>query len=162
MERLINIARREQKRSGDELKTLFDTSVIIAALIESHPMHDRAFPWLRQAKAKEFEMVVASHTLAELYAVLSTLPTKPRISAAVAWRLVHENIEAAGKIVSLTPAEYASTIKRISESGLVGGITYDALIAKVAQKTSVERLVTLNVDHFMRVWPAGEKVIMAP
>lgn len=144
------------------MKTLFDTAVIIAALVESHPMHDRAFPWLKQAKAKEFELVVASHTLAELYAVLSTLPTKPRISAAVAWRLVHENIETSGKIVSLTPAEYSSTIKRISAAGLTGGVTYDALIARVAQKSKVERLVTLNVNHFKRVWAAGENVIIAP
>ena len=66
------------------MKVLFDTSVIVAALIESHPMHERAFPWLKQAKAREFDLVVASHTLAELYAVLSTFPIKPRITSATA------------------------------------------------------------------------------
>jgi len=35
------------------MKTLFDTSVIIAALVEAHPMHQRAFPWLKQAKAND-------------------------------------------------------------------------------------------------------------
>ncbi len=144
------------------MKSLFDTSVIIAALVESHPLHQRAFPWLKQAKAKEFELVVASHTIAELYAVLSTLPIKPKISPAVAWKLIHKNIEAIGKIVSLTPAEYTSAIKQLSELGLAGGVTYDALIAKVAKKTKVERLLTLNVDHFRRVWPEGKKVIIAP
>ncbi len=144
------------------MKTLFDTSVIVAALVESHPLHQRTFPWLKQAKAKEFELVVASHTMAELYAVLSTLPIKPKISPAVVWKLIHENIEAIGKIVSLTPAEYTFTIKQLSELGLAGGVTYDALIAKVAKKTKVERLLTLNVDHFRRVWPEGKKVIIAP
>ena len=33
----------------------FDTSLIIAALVESHPMHVRAFSWLKKAKAKDFE-----------------------------------------------------------------------------------------------------------
>ena len=84
------------------MKTLFDTSIIIAALVESHPMHARASPWLKQAKTKAFEPVAASHTLAELYAVLSTLPIKPRISPAVAWRLIHENIS---RVISLTSAE---------------------------------------------------------
>jgi predicted mannosyl-3-phosphoglycerate phosphatase (HAD superfamily) len=56
-------------------------------------MHEIAFPWLKKAKVKEFELIVASHTLAELYAVLSTLPVKPRISPSNAWRLVNENIE---------------------------------------------------------------------
>lgn len=144
------------------MKILFDTSVIIAGLIESHPMHEKSFPWLKQAKAKEFELVVASHTIAELYAVLSTLPIKPRISPAVTWKLIHENIEAITKIVSLTPAEYISTIKEISELGLAGGITYDALIVKVAQKSKVERLLTINIDHFKRVWPEGKKVIIEP
>jgi predicted nucleic acid-binding protein len=144
------------------MKILFDTSVIIAALVESHPMHQRAFPWLKQSKKNEFELIIACHTIAELYAVLSTLPTKPRISPAAAWRLVHENIEAIGKIVSLTAAEYSSVIKKISERGLVGGITYDALIAKVAEKSKVEQLLTLNSNHFKRVWPEGEKIIVSP
>ena len=144
------------------MKTLFDTSVIIAALVESHPMHDRAFPWLRQAKANEFEFVVAGHTLAELYAVLSTLPIKPRISPLVAQKLIHENIEVSAKIVSLTSVEYSTTIKRLSELGLVGGIVYDALIAKVAEKSKAERLLTLNIKHFKRVWPEGDSIIAVP
>ena len=135
---------------------------MIAALVESHPKHEIAFPWLKQAKTKAFELVIASHTLAELYAVLSTLPIKPRISPAVAWRLIHENIEAVSKIISLTSSEYSATIKRLSESGLIGGIVYDGLIAKVAQKTGVKRLLTLNGDHFKRVWPAGKDVIVSP
>jgi len=32
------------------MKTLFDTSVIVAGLIEAHPMHGRAFPWIKQAR----------------------------------------------------------------------------------------------------------------
>jgi predicted nucleic acid-binding protein len=144
------------------MRTLFDTSLLIAALVESHPMHEKAFPWLKQAKEKKFELFVASHTLAELYAVLTTLPIKPRISANSAWKLIHENIDGIGKIVSLTPSEYFSTIKRISELGLAGGITYDALIAKVAEKSKVERLITLNTDHFRRIWPGDKKVIVAP
>jgi predicted nucleic acid-binding protein len=144
------------------MKTLFDTSVIVAALVESHPMHERAFPWLKQAKEKQLELYIASHTLAELYAVLSTLPLKPRISSSVAWRLVKENIESISKVISLTPAEYSSTVKGLSDMGLIGGIIYDALIAKVAQKAKVERLLTLNTEHFKRVWQNGGDKIIAP
>ena len=144
------------------MKTLFDTSVIVSGLIEAHPMHSRAFRWVKQAKAGEFELVVASHTIAESYAVLSVLPIKPRISPLVARKLLRENIVSICKIISLTPTEYLNTINRLSESGLVGGITYDALIARVAQKSRVERLITLNVEDFRRVWPEGEDVIVAP
>ena len=143
-------------------KQLLDTTVMVAALVESHPMHLRAFPWLKMAREHQFELIVASHTLAELYSVLTTLPLKPKISSSIAWRLIKENIVSCGKIMSLTPAEYSSTINRLAEMGLFGGITYDALIAKVAQKAKVERLLTLNIDHFKRVWPEGENRIVAP
>ena len=144
------------------MKILFDTSVFVAALVESHPAHKSAFPWLKQARAKQFDMIVAAHTIAELYAVLSTLPIKPRISPLIARKLISENIETVGKLISLTPREYVSVIKQISELGLAGGITYDALIAQVAQKANVEKLLTLNGDHFARVWPKGDKLIVMP
>lgn len=144
------------------MKILFDTSVIIAGLVEAHPMHKKAFPWLRQAKAIMFELIVASHTIAELYAVLSTLPIKPRITPLIAWKLINENIEPNSKIISLTAGEYKSVVRQMSESGLAGGIIYDALIAKVAQKSKVERLLTLNIDNFNRVWPGGDKIISLP
>ena len=144
------------------MKILFDTSVLVAALVESHPAHKRAFPWLKQARANEFDMIVAAHTIAELYAVLSTLPIKPRISPLVARKLISENIETVARIISLTSREYISVIRQISELGLAGGITYDALIAKVAQKANVERLLTLDADHFTRVWPDGDQLIVVP
>jgi len=144
------------------MKILFDTSVLVSALVESHPSHKRAFPWLKKARLKEYDMIVAAHTIAELYAVLSTLPIKPRISPLIAGKLISENIETVGKIISLTPREYITVIQQISELGLVGGITYDALIAKVAQKANVERLLTLNADHFTRVWPDGDELIVMP
>jgi hypothetical protein len=56
-------------------------------------MHKRAFPWLKQARAKEFDMIVVAHTIAELYAVLSTLPIKPLVSPLIARKLISENIE---------------------------------------------------------------------
>jgi predicted nucleic acid-binding protein len=87
------------------MRTLFDTSVLVAAFIEGHPKHERALPWLSKAKAQEFEFVVSSHTLAESYAVLTTLPVKPRISPNVSWRLLHENIEGVAKTVSLFSLE---------------------------------------------------------
>lgn len=144
------------------MKILFDTSVIIAALVESHPMHPGTFPWLKRAKENHFDLIIAAHTIAELYAVLSTLPTKPRISPSAAWRLVHENIETIGRMVSLTAAEYSAVTKKISKRGLTGGIVYDALIAKAAEKSKVGQLLTLNPDHFKRVWPEGEKIIVYP
>ena len=144
------------------MKILFDTSVLVAAVVQPHPMHSRALPWLKRAKAGEYDFVVATHTLAELYAVLTTLPVKPRISSSTAWRLIQENIEGSAKTVSLSPSDYRQTIKRMADFGLSGGIIYDALIAIVAQKAGIERLMTFNADDFRRVWPEGEAIIYVP
>lgn len=144
------------------MRTLFDTSVLVAAFIEGHPKHERALPWLSKAKAQEFEFVVSSHTLAELYAVLTTLPVKPRISPNVSWRLLHENIESVAKTVSLSSLEYKAVIKRASELGLSGGIIYDALIAKVAEKSKAERILTFNLRHFRRVWEGKKEALIEP
>ena len=145
-----------------KMKIFFDTSVLVAAIVEPHPMHKRALPWLKRGKAGEFDMFIASHTLAELYAVLTTLPLKPKISTGTAWRLVHENVEVSAKIVFMSVSDYTSTIKLVADLGLTGGIIYDALIAKVAQKSGVERFLTFNVDDFKRVWPEGESILFIP
>ncbi|HEV2064753.1 MAG TPA: PIN domain-containing protein, partial [Thermoanaerobaculia bacterium] len=75
------------------MKVLFDTSVLVAAMVEPHPVHERALSWLKRARVGDFEFLVASHTLAELYAVLTTLPVRPRISPEIASRLVQQNVE---------------------------------------------------------------------
>ena len=144
------------------MKTLFDTSVLVAAIVEPHPMHNRALPWLQRAKTGELAFFIASHTLAELYAVLTTLHIKPMISPSTAWRLIHDNIEISAKIISLSPSDYQDIIKRVSEFGLSGGIIYDALIVRAAKKSKVERLLTFNSNDFKRVWPDGESIITIP
>lgn len=144
------------------MKTIFDTSVIVSGIVESHPMHPKCLTWLQRAKAGEVECIVVSHTLAETYAVLTTLPVKPRISPLVAQRLIHNNLQANARIVALTVADYWSTIQRMAEMGLSGGTVYDALIATVARRLSVDRLLTLNADDFRRVWPEGKLVISTP
>ncbi len=144
------------------MKTLFDTSVLVAAFVEPHPMHSRALPWLQSARSGEVAFFVASHTLAECYAVLTTLPVKPRISPSMAFRLVRENVETQAKIVSLSSLDYRHTVKRMADFGLSGGIVYDALIARAAQKSGIERLLTFNANDFIRVWPEGEPIIYVP
>jgi predicted nucleic acid-binding protein len=143
-------------------QVFFDTSVLVAAMVAAHPMHDRAFFWLKKAKAKEIGLAVCTHTLAELYAVLIRLPVRPKISPATAARLIRENVEAPATIVALSAADYRFVIKDLSERGLPGGTVYDALIARAARKSGADRLLTFNPDEFERVWPNGTEMIHVP
>ena len=144
------------------MKALFDTSVLVAASVETHPMHARARPWLKQALRGEIDFYVAAHSLAECYAVLTVLPLRPRIAPETAVRLIAENIERKAKIVALTVADYRSVVHELARLGLSGGIVYDAIVARAAAKAQVQRLLTFNPDHFTRVWPEGAEIVSVP
>ena len=143
------------------MKVFFDTTVLVAALVESHPRHARSFGSLAKAKGDEYEWAVSAHSLAELYAVLTTLPVKPRISPGTAWRLIDENFQSAS-VIPFTNADYTLTIQRLARAGLLGGIVYDALLARAAEKWGADRLLTLNLDDFRRASPASALKIEEP
>jgi predicted nucleic acid-binding protein len=144
------------------MKVLFDTSVLVAAMVEAHARHETALPWLEKARTGEVGYFVSAHTLAELFSVLSTLPTSPRPTAAIARRLIHENVERSARVVPLGRHDYSAVLRDMADLGLCGGIVYDALIARAARKAKVERLLTLNPGDFRRVWPDGTSIIASP
>ncbi len=144
------------------MKLLFDTSVLVAAIVEAHPHHSHALPQLQDVKSGKHEFFVAAHSLAELYAVLTSLLLKPKISPLTARRLIDENVISSANIISLSAADYKNTLKELSELALTGGIVYDALVAKAAKKSRIDRLLTFNAKDFQRVWPEGEDVIQTP
>lgn len=144
------------------MRVVFDTSVLVAGIVETHPDNDRAFPWLKRAKEGEFELIVATHTLAELYAVLTTLPVRPRISPGMAWRLIYENATRPAKLISISISDYNECIQSMVDLGLVGGTVYDALLVSVVKKTKADRLLTLNMRDFERVWPEGRGILAEP
>lgn len=141
------------------MKVLFDTSVLVAACVGSHPEHARCRSWLARALGGEVEMVVSTHTLAELYATLSGLPVRPRIGPSNARRLVRENVERHAQLVALSATDYRAVLDLAAETHLAGGVVFDALIARAAEKARVDHLLTLNPRDFERAWPtAGERV----
>lgn len=133
--------------------TIFDSSALIAAFVESHPKHKAAFTWLKQAKSKEFRYVVASHSIAEVYSVLTSAPFKPRISTSAARKLIEENITSDAKIISLSGQDYFQVIERMDQLGLKGGIVYDALVVECARKSKSKEILTSNTKDFIRLLP---------
>lgn len=144
------------------MRVLLDTSVLVAALVRSHPRHADTRPWLARALAGEVALVVAAHTLAELHATLTALPVRPRISPQTALRLRTESLPRTTKVVALTADDYQVVVQRMAELGLAGGVVYDALIARAVEAAEVDRLVTLNETDFRRAWPEGRDRITGP
>jgi predicted nucleic acid-binding protein len=139
-----------------------DTNVIVAGLVDEHAFHARALPWIVRASQSEDRLVLSDRTLAEAYAVLSTLP---RIRAATpdrAARALRRLIEVSSQTVDVSATETMETITMLAERKIPGRIVFDALIAKAAVKAKVDYLVTFNVRDFRRVWPLDPRMVREP
>lgn len=67
------------------MKVLYDTSVLIAALLVEHANHALAFPQLELARRGEVKGYISTHSLAELYSVMTRLPQPLRVFPNEAW-----------------------------------------------------------------------------
>jgi len=144
------------------VKALLDTSTLVAALVEGHVAHERAFSWLQRAHQREIEGMVAAHTLAELYAILTRLPVRPRLSAGRTWQIIQQDILTHLEVVALSAEDYRAVLVQLSQEEIIGGVVYDALIAQAALRTGVDILVTLNLKDFLRAYPGLKAQILAP
>jgi predicted nucleic acid-binding protein len=130
------------------MKVCFDTSILVAALVEDHPHHAPAFSVLLSAKDKKIEAYISTHALAELYAVLTRAPFTPPIYPAEARQMVEQSILPLVEVVSLSGVEYRGVVDECAEAGWTGGAIYDAIHIRAAKKAHCERLYTFNVKHF--------------
>jgi predicted nucleic acid-binding protein len=144
------------------VKILLDTSVLVAALVDAHPAHERGMSWFKRVVSGTDKGLVAAHSLADLYAILTTLPVQPAISALDAQQLIQKNIAEKLEIVPLSPQDYVQVVEQLSEIGVVGGATYDALILRAAANAEVDIVVTLNEKDFRRVNPSLADKVVAP
>jgi predicted nucleic acid-binding protein len=144
------------------VKILFDTSVLVAAMVESHPHHALALPWLQRVQQKSEVGVLAAHTLAELYAVLTRLPVHPRIPPSVAVQLIRTNVLTICKVVALSGDDYITLLDHLANVGIMGGAVYDAVLLHTAQKANVDQIVTLNESDFRRVYPLLADRVVSP
>lgn len=144
------------------MKILLDTSILVAAIVEAHPAHESALPWLQRVKNNGDTGIVAVHSIAELYAILTTLPVQPKISPKVAKQLIQQDIFSSCEIIALSDKDYKAVITHLSEAGISGGVTYDALILYAALKAEVEQIVTLNEKDFRRIYPELAEKITSP
>lgn len=144
------------------MKILLDTSVLVAAMVEAHPAHERGKTWFNRVTSGTDKGLVAAHSLAELYSILTTLPVHPPISASDAQQLIQKNVAEKLEIVSLSSEDYLQVVDQLAEIGIVGGATYDALILRAAENAKVDLVVTLNEKDFRRVNPNLADKVVAP
>jgi predicted nucleic acid-binding protein len=107
-------------------------------MVETHPAHARALPWLQRIHAGAVVGIVAAHALAEVYAVLTRLPVHPRITPQLANQVITHNIIDHCTVIALNADDYIQILTDLAGSGLIGGVTYDALAVYTARQTAVD------------------------
>ena len=125
---------------------LFDTNVVTAAIL-THREHHEVANLVFSHHRTNLTAAISTHSLAEIYNVLTG---RARIPTSDALRLMKLNLQNV-KLVSLEPNEYQKALQRVSSSGLSGGVIFDALIAECALKIGAEALFTFNLRHFTRL-----------
>jgi predicted nucleic acid-binding protein len=143
------------------VKVLFDTSVLVAALIVSHPKHESCFDRLKAAESGLIQGFISTHSLAELYSVITRLPVQPHVSPEQAQKVITEALQYL-EMISLLPSDYQTVIAQVANLNLPGGSIFDALIAQAALKAKVDVLMTLNPKHFIRLGTAIANLVQVP
>lgn len=141
------------------MRACFDTSAMVAALLQQHPHHVLAFPWLRKVHEGTVRGHLSTHGVAELFATLTALPLKPRLSPPDVQRIVNESILSRFTVIPLGEAEYRDAMDLVVARGLSSGAIYDALHLVGARKAGCEALVTLNLRHFQALAPDDPLVV---
>ena len=140
------------------MKIYFDTSVLIAALVEQLPHHEAALACLASA-CRDQDALTSTHTLAETYATLTALPLPRRIQSAEARLIVTESVQKKLTILPLPARIYERAMARVADRGLASGVIYDALHLQCAEGANCRRLCTYNLGDFQRLQPQGVALI---
>jgi predicted nucleic acid-binding protein len=141
------------------VKVFLDTSVLVAASSIHHQQHGASLAVYQQAHRSN--TYCAAHSLAEVYAALTRLPGPQRMSGPQAL-LVVDGVRERISTVALDENEYYLAIAEAVDQGILGGTTYDALIAYCALKAKATIIYTWNLDHFRRCGPEVAKRVQTP
>lgn len=143
------------------MKVCFDTSTLVAALLQQHPHHAVAFPRLQSVKEGTTHGCLTTHGLAELFATLTALPLKPKLHPTEVQRLIQQSVLTHFTLIPLDAAAYHEAMQLTVSRNLSSGAIYDALHVAGARSVGCTLLYTLNLKHFRALAP-GDPMIAPP
>lgn len=140
------------------MKRFFDSSVLIAAFYADHPQHASSAKAFLESGKEDF---CALRTLGEVYATLTGLPLRPRITGSEGMSIVKQ-IQERLTLIPLSQHEYVSALELASSGAIVGAAAYDALIGHCALIAGAEVLLTWNVRDFTRMGSVVGRLVKTP
>jgi len=136
------------------MNIFFDTTVLVAASVASHPHHVQAFTALKRVTTGLDTGFISSHSIAEVYAALTRLPVEPRIHPTEASRIVTGNLLPHFTAIPIDQFDYLEALRTVTDGGWAGAKIYDALLLRCASKSDVDRIYTFNLGDFRQLAPS--------
>ncbi len=99
------------------MRVLFDTSVLVPAVVDQLANHAAALDALLGYTNGEHSGYCSTHALAECYATLTALPLRRRILPGEAQQLVEGSLLGRLTAVPLTRDDYVAAIRRVGRGG---------------------------------------------
>ncbi len=143
------------------MRVCFDTSAVVAALLQKHPHHALAFPQLQAVQTGENQGHLTTHALAELFATLTALPLRPKLLPKDVQRIVQESILPHFTIIALEATDYQDAMTLTVAQNCTSGAIYDALHLIGARAAGCQKLFTFNLRHFQALAPA-DSIVCSP
>jgi predicted nucleic acid-binding protein len=141
------------------VKAFFDTSLLVPVFYGDHAHHRASLELFIQFDRASG--CCGAHSLAEVYATLTRMPGRHRISGEQAMLFVGSLRERLA-VVALDGEEYARSLASSAALGIVGGAIYDALLASCAVKAQAEVIYTWNARHYAQCGPEVTRRLRAP
>lgn len=135
---------------------------MIGACVEPLPEHGRCFAWLQKARRDQVELCVAQHELIDVYAGLTALDVRPRISPDMARRLIRDNIELISNVIAAEADDYRHVLNEAAALGITENRVTISLTSWLAEKAGVERLITLRLKEFKRFTIGNPAILSEP
>jgi predicted nucleic acid-binding protein len=143
------------------VKLAFDTSVLVAALVEPHRFHARAARWVDEVTSGRVAGRCAWHAVAETWSVLTRIPLQPAVSPALA-EVAIERLLTWIDPVEVRGEQVREAVRRCSRLGLRSGSVFDALHLVCAESDGADGFVTFNAGDFERLRGDASPPIVVP
>jgi predicted nucleic acid-binding protein len=131
--------------------TYFDTSVLVAVLLQSHPNHKNCFAVFEATRQR----INCGHALAEVFSTLTAFYKVPNKVAAELVLSLPERLD----VEPLALCDYETAIAEARQRGVMGGSIYDSLHATYARRRGARRVMTRNPGNFQHVAPDMEIIV---
>ncbi len=140
------------------MRTYFDTSALVASMVEEEEHHGAAL----KALASSADGFTSTHAIAETFATLTSGRLDLQLTPDEAAQIIDANVIQRLQVVDLGLSDYQQAMRNSQRVGARGGAIFDMLHLQAARRGTAKRIFTINVRHFQMFAPDLKGIISQP